>query len=78
MKSPSCPVSALLLRRKGYQKPVWFTPLEFARSLPSSPLARTVEEFTAAYNDVRYGDRREAAPRLSLLLDALERPAGQR
>jgi len=37
-----------------------------------------VEEFTTAYNDVRYGDRREAAPRLSLLLDALERPGSRR
>jgi hypothetical protein len=66
-----------VLRRQGYQKPVWFTPLEFARSLPATPLRRTVEEFTAAYNDVRYGERREAAPRLSLLLDALERPGNR-
>jgi hypothetical protein len=66
-----------VLRRQGYQKPVWFTPLEFARSLPATPLRRTVEEFTTAYNGVRYGDRREAAPRLSLLLDALERPGSR-
>jgi protein-glutamine gamma-glutamyltransferase len=63
-----------VLRRQGYQKPVWFTPLEFAQSLPATPTGRAVEEFTAAYNAVRYGGRREAAPRLSALLDELERP----
>jgi transglutaminase-like putative cysteine protease len=63
-----------VLRRKGYQKPVWFTPMEFARSLPATPMGRAVEEFTTAYNAVRYGGRREAAPRLSALLDELQRP----
>jgi hypothetical protein len=63
-----------VLRRQGYQKPVWFTPLEFAQSLPATPTGRAVEEFTAAYNAVRYGGRRDAAPRLSALLDELERP----
>jgi transglutaminase-like putative cysteine protease len=63
-----------VLRRQGYQKPVWFTPLEFARSLPATPLGQRVEQFTAAYNDVRYGGRTEAAPRMSRLLDELERP----
>ena len=62
-----------VLRRRGHQKPVWFTPLEFARSLPATPTGRAVEEFTTAYNAVRYGGRREAAPRLSELLDELER-----
>ena len=63
-----------VLRRQGYQKPVWFTPLEFARSLPAAPFGRQVEQFTAAYNDVRYGGRTDAAPRMSELLDELERP----
>jgi protein-glutamine gamma-glutamyltransferase len=63
-----------VMRRRGYQKPVWFTPLEFARSLPATPMGRAVEEFTAAYNAVRYGGRSDAAPRLSTLLDELERP----
>jgi hypothetical protein len=63
-----------VLRRQGYQKPLWFTPVEFARSLPATPMGRTVEEFTTAYNAVRFGDRREAALRLSALLDELERP----
>lgn len=63
-----------VLRRQGYQKPVWFTPVEFARSLPATPMGRAVDEFTAAYNAVRFGGRRDAAPRLSALLDELERP----
>lgn len=61
-----------VLRRRGYQKPAWFTPMEFARSLPVNPMGRTVEEFTTAYHAVRYGGRTEAAPRLSALLDELE------
>jgi len=63
-----------VLRRQGYQKPVWFTPMEFAHSLPATPMGRTVKEFTSAYNAVRYGGRRDRAPRLSALLDELERP----
>jgi hypothetical protein len=61
------------LRRRGYQKPVWFTPVEFARSLPATPLGRAVVEFTSAYNALRFGGRTETAPRLSALLDELER-----
>ena len=61
-----------VLRRRGYQKPAWFTPMEFARSLPANPMGRTVEEFTTAYHAVRYGGRTDAAPRLSALLDELE------
>ena len=62
-----------VLRRHGYQKPVWFTPVEFAHSLPATPLGRTVEEFTSAYNALRFGGRTDRAPRLSTLLDELER-----
>ena len=64
-----------LLNRCGYQKPIWFTPVEFARSLPAAPLGRAVEEFTSAYNAIRFGGRTETAPRLSMLLDELERSA---
>ena len=63
-----------VLERQGYRKPAWFTPGEFARSLASNPRGRTVEEFTVAYNALRFGGRTEAAPRLSILLDELERP----
>jgi protein-glutamine gamma-glutamyltransferase len=62
-----------LLKRRGYQKPDWFTPHEFASSLPSMELRALVREFTAAYNALRFGGQTRAAPRLSALLDQLER-----
>lgn len=61
-----------VLKRRGYQKPAWFTPTEFAASLSGSPLAGPVYEFTSAYNAVRFGGRTDVAPRLSALLDELE------
>jgi transglutaminase-like putative cysteine protease len=62
-----------ILKRHGYQKPVWFTPAEFAASLRGSALGAPVTNFTAAYNELRFGGRIEVAPRLSTLLDELER-----
>jgi transglutaminase-like putative cysteine protease len=62
-----------LLKRHGYHKPAWFTPAEFAASLPRTSLGSAVTEFTATYNALRFGGRTEAAPRLSILLDELER-----
>jgi transglutaminase-like putative cysteine protease len=62
-----------LLKRRGYQKPTWFTPAEFAGSLPASQLGTAVTEFTIEYNALRFGRRTEVAPRLSMLLDELER-----
>ena len=61
-----------ILRRRGFQKPAWFTPAEFANSLPPGPVGAAVGEFTAAYNAMRFGGRTGVAPRLSLLLDTLE------
>jgi hypothetical protein len=60
-----------IVKRRGYQKPVWFTPLEFAASLPPTEWGGTVCEFTAAYNAWRFGGRRETAPQLSMLLEKL-------
>jgi hypothetical protein len=62
-----------LLKRRGFQKPAWFTPTEFARSLPPGQLETAVTEFTGKYNALRFGRRTEVAPRLSMLLDELER-----
>src|ERR1035441_7785651 len=62
-----------VLKRQGFQKPVWFTPVEFALSLGATPLGAVVVEFTSAYNALRFGRRTEVAPRLSALLDRLER-----
>ena len=61
-----------VLKRHGYHKPPWFTPVEFAASI-SSPVAATVREFTASYNALRFGGRADVAPRLSTLLDELEK-----
>jgi transglutaminase-like putative cysteine protease len=62
-----------ILKRRGYQKPPWFTPAEFAASLPRSPLGDSVGEFTGTYTALRFGGHAEAAPRLSILLDRMER-----
>lgn len=62
-----------LLRRRGYEKPAWFTPREFAATLPPSELGALISQFTAAYNALRFGGQTGAAPQLSLLLDKLER-----
>jgi hypothetical protein len=62
-----------ILKRRGYQKPPWFTPAEFAASLPRTPLGDSVGEFTSTYNALRFGGHAEAAPSLSTLLDRMER-----
>jgi transglutaminase-like putative cysteine protease len=42
------------LERRGYEKPLWFTPAEFARQLPPDE-GRLVERFTVVYNGIRFG-----------------------
>jgi transglutaminase-like putative cysteine protease len=61
-----------LLKRRGYHKPAWFTPYEFAASLPRTELGLLVGQFTDAYNALRFGGRVTSAPQLSLLLERLE------
>jgi len=60
-----------VLRHRGFQKPAWFTPREFAASLPAET-GMLVDQFTAAYNELRFGGKTDAAPRLTLLLEKLE------
>lgn len=60
------------LARRGFTKPAWLTPQEFAGVLPPSDLARLVSELTDAYNSVRFGGRADAAPRMALLLRRIE------
>ena len=60
------------LKRRGFDKPAWFTPLEFASALPRGAAGDTVREFTTAYNALRFGGRGGAAMRLTTLLDAIE------
>jgi hypothetical protein len=60
------------LKRRGIEKPPWLTPMEFARVLPEPGLSLLVEDFTAAYNSVRFGGSREAAGRIVDILAQLE------
>jgi hypothetical protein len=61
-----------ILDRRGYRRPPWLTPVEFARVLPPSELSALVGNLTAAYNEVRFGGRTDAAPRMALLLERIE------
>jgi transglutaminase-like putative cysteine protease len=61
-----------VLHRRGYEKPAWLTPAEFARVLPASPTAVLVEELTAAYNDLRFGGKPEAGQTMIRLLRQIE------
>ncbi|MBI3683094.1 MAG: DUF3488 domain-containing protein [Acidobacteria bacterium] len=68
-----------VLRRRGIEKPLWLTPCEFARMVPDAHFPGLVGEFTAAYNELRFGQRQPAAPRLAALLEQLEQaPEGKR
>lgn len=62
----------LALEHRGLRKPPWLTPAEFARVLPASELAMLVEDLTGAYNEFRFGGRRDAAPRMVRLLRQIE------
>lgn len=63
----------LHLRRSGFEKPVWLTPREFVPVVPDEAAAALLRDFTAVYNDLRFGNRPEAAPRLVELLARLEK-----
>jgi len=60
-----------LLEKRGIQKPPWFTPLEFARVVRAPQMAPLVEEATAAYNELRYGGKNDAAPRMLRVLEQI-------
>ena len=61
-----------VLAKRGYQKPSWFTPMEFARHLPVQE-APGVVEFTVAYNAARFGATTADRTRLGRLLDEITR-----
>jgi len=63
------------LRRRGIEKPAWLTPCEFARVLQEPELSGLVEDFTGAYNELRFGGKAEAAGRIFVLLERLETTA---
>jgi len=62
-----------LLRARGYAKPPWFTPTEFVRSLRNPATAALAGQFVDAYQELRFGGKAEAAPRLFSLLEELKR-----
>ncbi len=57
-----------LLARRGFEKPAWFTPREFASHLPAEEKPR-VEAFTELYETVRYGGDAGGAARLATMLE---------
>ena len=60
-----------LLEQRGFQKPSWLTPVEFARVLRSPRIAALVTEATEAYNELRFGGRRDAVPRMTRALEQI-------
>lgn len=60
------------LAQRGFQKPAWFTPLEFARNLPASE-RENVSAFTEVYNEVRFGGDPAGAARLAQMLSGIGR-----
>lgn len=62
-----------VMRQRGMEKPFWVTPAEFAGKLGQSESSAVVDSFTQAYNQLRFGQRTEAAARMVALLDRLER-----
>src|SRR6185437_10683603 len=60
------------LGRRGFEKPAWFTPAEFASHLPAEEHAR-VAEFTEMYNSARFGGDPSGTVKLAGMLQELER-----
>jgi hypothetical protein len=66
-----------MLARRGFKKPDWFTPIEFARHLPMEEGAR-VMEFTEVYNSIRFGGEISATSKLAAMLQEFERQSRRR
>ncbi|HEU0122157.1 MAG TPA: DUF3488 and transglutaminase-like domain-containing protein [Bryobacteraceae bacterium] len=64
------------LETRQIRKPAWFTPMEFARKLPPSELAKRVEAFTLAYNRLRFGNDPAAAGEMLAIYDEIRRMGG--
>jgi transglutaminase-like putative cysteine protease len=60
-----------LLKNRGIEKPAWLTPLEFARVIPEPELSLLVQDFTDAYNELRFGGGVEAATRMMRIMGRL-------
>ncbi len=64
-----------LIRKRGVEKPAWFTAGEFASVIGPLELSTLVTEFTADYERLRFGGQREAAVRMVDVLERLEKLA---
>lgn len=62
-----------LLRRRGVEKPAWVTPAEFAGLVADPKVSAVVRDFTAAYNELRFGRDCARAPRMVEMLGAIEK-----
>jgi protein-glutamine gamma-glutamyltransferase len=60
-----------VLQRRGFTKPAFMTPLEFALSMPASETRDAVHEFTLGYYDVRFGHLPKRASELEPLLERI-------
>jgi hypothetical protein len=61
-----------VLKRRGFEKPAWLTPCEFAQVITEHEVAALVADLTSAYNELRFGGRAEAAGQMMVLLERLE------
>ena len=59
-----------LMERRGFEKPVWFTPREFAQHLPAAENEQ-VTRFTALYNAARFGGIVAGTEQLAALLQEM-------
>ena len=60
-----------IMKKRGYQKPAWFTPREFAATVRQGARDGGVAEFTECYNALRYGGDAAAAERMKRILQEL-------
>ena len=61
-----------VLGRRGFEKPAWITPQEFAGMVDSTPEGPAVRQLTDAYHAVRFGNDPAGARRMVALLTAIE------
>ena len=66
-----------LMARRGFEKPAWFTPLEFAYHLPAGEMER-MTQFTALYNASRFGEDASGTARMAEMLQELDSPGVSR
>jgi transglutaminase-like putative cysteine protease len=57
-----------IMKKRGYEKPAWFTPREFASTVGQA----AVNDFTDSYNSLRYGGDPSAAERMKQILQELD------